>query len=616
MLAVLLAVVWAHPSNIICDDPRFVDGGKMMGGYVTLNELTEDIVITASAERYAYNASVDFEIVANGSRFVGDVAGVYIAIQYVGAGEAQGLFTDLSDDLAMTTNCATSAYSQTEFNGSSRFTWTPSYYPWESGILKTTGNATFKLVWSNGPGGSDPMSQSLGVPNTYLYMKTLTLLPPDDVVVEEDHDVAPAAVPCVQSFPHEARSIRGVEHAFRGAPVFLTDKGVLPASQCLKTSTGSARVDCPTMPGQPTKETTYATNDCSGTSKVSATADVVCPPPKFWDPKFLDLKRFETKLVQEHPTEIPNVTVAKKAIAEYRRVLTLAQNGAPLVPSRLVDLAWHAHILDTRAYAADSQRLFGRFLHHAPSFGDDGDDLREEQAKMLAAYKKTYGATPPDIWSQKSPDCCAAKCVKPSCAGCVGCNAIDCGYYFDDAAYEPTGSQPYVYDYEYPCSVSMGKLTLDWGIVDDAISFNLTSKAEAWFGVGLANVSSTDMSLADYMLTLLTKNYTGTFDMYKWDPGNGYPCFDVEYECSSDNATVGTKDVENAVMQRSFGYTWSSWTRALITPDSKDWPIDGPVKVLFAYGTDDAFTYHQHNFGSCIIDFHFNNVSDCVWGSS
>ena len=39
-----------------------------------------------------------------------------------------------------------------------------------------------------------------------------------------------------------------------------------------------------------------------------------------------------------------------------------------LAPSPLVDLAWHAHLLDTRAYMRDCDALFGEYLHHAPTY--------------------------------------------------------------------------------------------------------------------------------------------------------------------------------------------------------------------------------------------------------
>jgi hypothetical protein len=118
-----------------------------------------------------------------------------------------------------------------------------------------------------------------------------------------------------------------------------------------------------------------------------------------------------------------------------------------VVPSKLVDLVWHSHILDTEQYKRDSVRMFGRYLDHAPSFGgeEEKEDLVVKQKAMFGVYEKEFGeAVPQAMWNprngvgefaadgEKSPDCCAAQCVKPECAGCVGCNAKDCGYMGDD----------------------------------------------------------------------------------------------------------------------------------------------------------------------------------------
>ena len=137
--------------------------------------------------------------------------------------------------------------------------------------------------------------------------------------------------------------------------------------------------------------------------------------------------------------------------------LVQAEPSAAIVPSKLVDLAWHAHILDTAAYARDSRRLFGHYLHHAPSFGgaEEKAEMVDLQNAMFERYAARYGATPAEsaawrapaadlpagaiagasddaVWAaQKSPDCCAALCVKPACQSCVGCNAIDCGFMAD-----------------------------------------------------------------------------------------------------------------------------------------------------------------------------------------
>lgn len=64
---------------------------------------------------------------------------------------------------------------------------------------------------------------------------------------------------------------------------------------------------------------------------------------------------------------------------EYRRflALTMAYPERTIVPTREVDDFWHQHILDTRAYAEDTERVFGFFLHHYPYLGKRGPDDAE-----------------------------------------------------------------------------------------------------------------------------------------------------------------------------------------------------------------------------------------------
>lgn len=58
----------------------------------------------------------------------------------------------------------------------------------------------------------------------------------------------------------------------------------------------------------------------------------------------------------------------RQAEDEYRQFLALARAYpfAQMMPSELGDVVWHAHILNTRSYAADVQGFLGRFLHHRP----------------------------------------------------------------------------------------------------------------------------------------------------------------------------------------------------------------------------------------------------------
>jgi hypothetical protein len=66
----------------------------------------------------------------------------------------------------------------------------------------------------------------------------------------------------------------------------------------------------------------------------------------------------------------------------YRRYLVLLAKypQQQIAPTRDIDAFWHAHILDTRKYAADCERVFGAFVHHYPYLGLLGDRDKLDQA--------------------------------------------------------------------------------------------------------------------------------------------------------------------------------------------------------------------------------------------
>lgn len=227
----MLACADGHPESIICNDPRFKEGGRMMNSYVTANEYSQDIYITTNVTQYKYGEAVQITVKANGTKFVKDrdaPLGVYLAIQveFTGPdGEAMGDFHDLSSDLNKTANCASSVFSITDkgpFNGKTTVSWTPTYT--NSGFssdsyLKTTGNATFKLLWSNGVASSDPLSEYLLTPNPYLFMKKVTIWDPTKWNPgSEDPAPKPSPVPkthaCVDTTAPKG-------HTFKNSPVFV-----------------------------------------------------------------------------------------------------------------------------------------------------------------------------------------------------------------------------------------------------------------------------------------------------------------------------------------------------------------------------------------------------------
>jgi hypothetical protein len=476
--AALVISIIGHPENVVCNDPRFKNGGKMMNSFVTENQYTKDISIKANTTQYKYGETVEITVTANGTKFVsGDdaPAGVYLALQveFTGNnGQAMGQFHDMSQDLALVSNCATTAYAKTAggaFNGKTKLLWTPTKAKYEDSYLQTTGNATFKVVWSNGVGSADPLASMLKTPNPYLFMKSVTIWDPTKW---NPTTAAPTPAPAPQRACVDTTNPSG--HTYKNSPVFIQhiasqnaqiSHQTFATGRCLKCrfdQSGfckSAKVICPKYPGSPVVEHTWAhsvTCDGPATRSVAVPSEfITCPGPSHHSPMELDLERFVPKLQKDFPESFSNNETAENAIAEYRRMLTLVQKYPhnAVVPSPLVDLVWHSHILDTGTYKKDTLKLFGRYLDHAPSFGgaEEKDELVKLQKEMFESYRQEFGEEAGAMWGnaqpghkemkmkmgladvkgQKSPDCCSAMCVKPDCQGCVGCNAINCGFLAD-----------------------------------------------------------------------------------------------------------------------------------------------------------------------------------------
>ena len=61
---------------------------------------------------------------------------------------------------------------------------------------------------------------------------------------------------------------------------------------------------------------------------------------------------------------------------------------------------WHRHILDTRAYASDCERIFRNFMHYFPYFGlrGEADAVALESAlrfpRRWSSYEDAFGGPP------------------------------------------------------------------------------------------------------------------------------------------------------------------------------------------------------------------------------
>lgn len=111
----------------------------------------------------------------------------------------------------------------------------------------------------------------------------------------------------------------------------------------------------------------------------------------------IELTPIKARLVHQELGEGWSPAHADAVEGEYRRFLQLMKSfpQAQVAPSADVDIFWHYHILDTRKYAADCERVFGYFLHHCPSdeLGGEAAILLHQLtgARMAALYEATFG---------------------------------------------------------------------------------------------------------------------------------------------------------------------------------------------------------------------------------
>ncbi len=110
------------------------------------------------------------------------------------------------------------------------------------------------------------------------------------------------------------------------------------------------------------------------------------------DPKVAAIDLGMVKMKMSEPEEELNWSEAQieDAEIEYKRYLTLCVRypypNYSIVPNKIMDETWHYHIMDTRAYHKDCDKVFGHYFHHYPYFGLRGE---EDEKNLKAAFLKT-----------------------------------------------------------------------------------------------------------------------------------------------------------------------------------------------------------------------------------
>jgi hypothetical protein len=87
---------------------------------------------------------------------------------------------------------------------------------------------------------------------------------------------------------------------------------------------------------------------------------------------FIETYIFPTSVSSKLKALHPGISGADSALVlrglrDWFQVCLAARGHLVSMPSRIVDDAWHAFILDTEAYERFCRQAFGRFLHHRPA---------------------------------------------------------------------------------------------------------------------------------------------------------------------------------------------------------------------------------------------------------
>lgn len=132
----------------------------------------------------------------------------------------------------------------------------------------------------------------------------------------------------------------------------------------------------------------------------------------------IDLEMVKMKITESDEGMGWTAEQCEDAELEYKRYLTLCKKypypDYSIVPNKIMDTMWHYHILDTRAYCRDSDKVFGGYFHHFPYFGlrgeDDVKNLHGAFEKTKCLYKKEFGENLDRSEMQKCWHDCESRC--------------------------------------------------------------------------------------------------------------------------------------------------------------------------------------------------------------
>lgn len=124
----------------------------------------------------------------------------------------------------------------------------------------------------------------------------------------------------------------------------------------------------------------------------------------------MDLSAVKEKLCSDDPLLCRRWSPleAEIGVQFYKNFLYLnkkyQRQYAVLPPLLEVDEVWHHHILDTRAYVRDCEKIFGYYFHHYPYFGmrdlHDAENLKSAFLLVQELYREEFGYYMTRIWGE------------------------------------------------------------------------------------------------------------------------------------------------------------------------------------------------------------------------
>lgn len=101
----------------------------------------------------------------------------------------------------------------------------------------------------------------------------------------------------------------------------------------------------------------------------------------------LDFEQMNDKLVDFYGWSKEDVSLMNNYYKKWL-ALHVCYPDLATAPSAKLDEYWHMHILDTQKYMEDCQLVFGKYLHHYPYFGLEGD--KEDLNKGFELTRKLF----------------------------------------------------------------------------------------------------------------------------------------------------------------------------------------------------------------------------------